>query len=73
MFSRSYISDEIQSRSVVVPFELTENDQFVVGVVFRVTEQFGHWPGVVVGYMIDNSMGLNGQRIFRIISVLTVP
>ena len=44
MFSRSAISDQIQSRSIVVPFELTENDQFVVGVVSRVTEQLGHWP-----------------------------
>ena len=71
MFSRSAISDQIQSRSIVVPFELTENDQFVVGVVSQVTEQFGHWP-VGVGYMIDNSMGLNGQKLFRTISVLAI-
>ena len=35
------ISDEIRELSIVVPFELTENDQFAVGVVFRVSEQFG--------------------------------
>ena len=35
------LSDRFQRLSIGVPFELTENDQFVVGVVLRVNEQFG--------------------------------